>query len=350
MNRSAGALRAVAVVLILGVTAACSSSESADQSTTTVATTVAAPSTTSTTTTVPLTPAGGTYGIGRVDLTLVDDTRGTDADPGSEAPATDDRTLETVLLYPTADPDSNEPDQPVADGVFPLVVFSHGVTASGPAYVGVLQHVVAAGYVVALPTFPLTSGPGGWGNISQTINQPADVSFILDELLDRAAGDDDLLAGHLSPDSVAVGGHSLGAITSMLFYNTCCQDDRVRAVVAVSGITFPGRDDADNYDDAPTDVPLLLLHGEEDTTLRYDVGSQQIYGETLSTVPRALISFPDVGHVDILGAPSFMPSIIAFLDLNLRGHTEAWQGLGKLIADNGDATIEVDGGLDEPTP
>ena len=343
MRRSTRALRLLTVTLVLGLAAACSSSPQGADSTTTVAAV-----TTTTSATAP-TPAGATYGVGRSDVTLVDHSRDTDADPGNDVAARKGRTLPTVILYPSAfsGDDATNDEHPVAEGRFPLVVFSHGVTASGPAYVGVMKQLAAAGYVVALPTFPLTSGPHGWDNISQTTNQPADVSFIIGELLDESAGDDGLLAGHLSPDAVAVAGHSLGAITSLLFYNTCCRDARVKAVVAISGITFPGKTRTDTYDDPPK-TPLLLLHGEKDTTLRYDVGSKKIFDETLTPVPRALVSFPDAGHIDLLGSALFLPSIVAFLDLELRHDPAEWQALGAKIDENGDATIDVAGGLAAP--
>ncbi|HET8929261.1 MAG TPA: alpha/beta fold hydrolase [Acidimicrobiales bacterium] len=347
MSGPARLVRVVAVAVALCLGAACTSSAQADKATTTVASMVA-PSTT--TTTIPLTPAGGTYGVGRSDVTLVDASRDTDADTENDVAAQQGRTLPTVILYPTADTtdDATTDADPVADGRFPLVVFSHGVTASGPAYVGVMKNVAAAGYVVALPTYPLTSGPQGWNNVGQATNQPADVSFIIDQLLEESAGEGNLLSGHLSPDAVAVAGHSLGAITSLLFVNSCCRDDRVKAIVAVSGITFPGPDKSDTYDDPPK-IPLLMLHGETDSVLRYDVGSRQIFDTTLTSLPRALISFPDDGHVDILGAPSFMPSIVAFLDMTVRDQPDEWQVLGAQIEQNGDATIETAGGLTPPT-
>lgn len=347
MNRAVRALLALAVTLALGATAACTSSAQADRTATAVTTTTVAAATT---TTARLAPAGTTYGVGRRDITLVDRSRDTDADPKNHVAAKKGRTLPTVILYPTSDSgdDATVDDHPLADGRFPLVVFSHGVTASGPAYVGVMKQLAAAGYVVALPTFPLTSGPHGWDNISQTVHQPADVSFVIDELLDRSADRDGLLGGHLSPDAVAIAGHSLGAITSLLFFNTCCRDERVKAVVAISGITFPGKTKSDSYDDPPK-IPLLMLHGEKDTTLHYDAGSRQVFDKTLDTVPRVLVSFPDAGHIDVLGSPSFLPSIVAFLDLELRGDVAAWKRLGAKIDANGDARIEVAGGLPAPT-
>ncbi len=337
--------RVAAIVVALWLAAACGSS-GADPAATTVGGSFSA---TTSTTTIPITPAGGTYGVGRADIVLVDESRDTDADPDNDIPAQEGRTLETVVLYPTEDPDADGSDdsQPVAEGRFPLLVFSHGVTASGPVYAGIVDDIVTAGYVVALPTFPLTAGPTGWDNIDQTTNQPADVSFVISELLERSESGDDLLADRLSPHAVAVGGHSLGSITSVLFYNTCCLDDRVKAVVGLSGIMFPGPEPTDTYSNAPSQVPLLLLHGTDDGTLAYEGGSLKTY-QTLDGLPRALVTFPDVGHSDILVSPSMIPSVVAFLDLTLRQSLSGWEALEETLEDNGDATIEVAGGLPVP--
>jgi predicted dienelactone hydrolase len=291
-----------------------------------------------------------TYGVGRTDVTLVDPSRGTPADRATKAPATDDRTLPTVILYPTdtASDDASRSDHPVAAGRFPLVVFSHGVTASGPAYVGVLKKLAAQGYVVALPTFPLTSGAGGWSNLTQVQQQPGDVSFIITKLLAESASDTGLLSGHLDPSEIAAAGHSLGAITSLFFEHSCCRDVRIKAIVAVSGTPFPGPTKADHVLNVASSPPLLMLHGKKDKTLRYEPGSATLF-TTLTKVPRALVTFPDKGHVDILGSPSLMPSIIAFLDMELRHDDTGWRALTSKLAKDGDAGIQVGGGLAPPS-
>ncbi len=327
------------LVVVLALVTACSSSSGGTNATTT------APVATSTA--LALTPAGKTYGVGRRDITLVDHSRDTAGDAKDHIAPKKGRTLKTVILYPTTDrsDDASSDDDPVAPGRYPLVVFSHGVTASGPAYVGVIKKVAAKGYVVALPTFPLTSGPDGWHNLIDVQNQPADVSFTIGQMLHRSAASSGLLAGHLDPDAVAVAGHSLGAITSLLFYNSCCVDRRVRAVVSLSGVLFPAKKSSDTVEDPPR-VPLLLLHGEADKTVPYK-SSTHIF-DTFTHVPRALVSFPDVGHVQILGQKSLIPAIVAFLDMELRDAPAEWRHLGTKVAHNGDATIAVAGGLPKP--
>lgn len=334
---------AAALALVLSVTAACSSSGSH------AAGHAADGGARVTTTTAGSARTGRTYGVGRKDIVLVDASRDTPADKATKTPAKQGRRLPTVILYPTENPkdDASTTGHPVAAGAFPLVVFSHGVTASGPAYVGVMKALVAHGYVVALPTFPLTSGPGGWSNLLGVQQQPGDVSFIITELLARSASGKGLLGGHLDPNAVAAAGHSLGAITSLFYEHTCCRDRRIEAVVAVSGTAFPGPSKSDEFSDSPSDPPLLMLHGKKDKTLRYEGGSRHIF-DLITKVPRALVTFPQKGHVDILDSPSFMPSVVAFLDMELRHDPTGWRALSALLAKNGDATIEVGGGLASP--
>ncbi len=226
------------------------------------------------------------------------------------------------------------------------MIFSHGVTASGPAYVPVLKKIAAAGYIVALPTYPLTSGKGGWSNVPQVTNQPADVSFLITQMLKLGSAPSGKFSGHLASDAVGVSGHSLGALTSLFFYNSCCIDKRVKAVVAVSGILYPSK--SGNYDNPPTNLPLLLLHGEKDKTLSYEAGSRHIF-DTLTDVPRALVSFPDTGHVDVLGKKGFNDSFVAFLNLELRHDDTDWRKLSGQLNAFGTATIEVGGGLESPS-
>src|SRR5215203_1306470 len=80
-----------------------------------------------------------------------------------------------------------------------------------------------AGYVVAAPAFPHTNdeNPPPY-LIEDVVNQPADISFGLDELLARGLGDG---------NRVGVGGYSLGAETALAVgLHPRYADPRVRAV------------------------------------------------------------------------------------------------------------------------
>jgi predicted dienelactone hydrolase len=151
-----------------------------------------------------------------------------------------DRTIPVLVLYPCRN--RRRALQPRAKparrgGPFPLVVFSHGFTASGPAYGEVLLRRIAAhGYVVAAPTFPLSNGaaPGG-PRLVDYVNQPADVSFVITKMLAANRGHG-ALSHLMNPKAVGAMGHSLGAITTLgVTYNRCCLDPRIKAAVPISG-------------------------------------------------------------------------------------------------------------------
>ena len=153
-RRTLLAALAAAALLFAG----CASDEkSASAPTAPVAT--ADPTTTTADAGQPTKPAAD-YGVGSRTLHLVDASRPTAASPTRNLAAKDSRALDVLVLYPSRGPAGSAAavaDAPVAEGRFPVVEFSHGVTASGPAYMGFLLPLARAGYVVVAPTFPLTS-------------------------------------------------------------------------------------------------------------------------------------------------------------------------------------------------
>lgn len=242
----------------------------------------------------------GPYAVGVRTESFVDPSRPTAPNRGQ--PGQPSRTLKTMVLYPAqgAPSDRDVPDAPPArdGGPFPLLEFSHGFTANGPSYTPLLRRLASAGYVVAAPTFPLSSrgAPGGPSGADYT-NQPADVSFVISEML-RLNGDGaSLLHGMVDPDKVAVAGHSLGAMTTLsVAYNSCCTDTRIKAAVPISGFEapFPGG----KFVFRP-DTPLLLIHGDADATVPYR-GSENAYRD--ASAPKFLLTIVHGPHTPFFGA------------------------------------------------
>jgi poly(3-hydroxybutyrate) depolymerase len=175
--------------------------------------------------------------------------RGTARTSASAATAT--RKLPTLVITPKANGKK-----------FPLFVFGHGLGGEPVLYQPLLEAIAARGYVVAAPTFPLSSrkSPGG-PSLFDEPNQPADMSFVITKLLTDATVD---------PELVVVGGHSLGAITTIdLVANSCCFDKRVDAAVMVAGTANVFTSGA--LFDSPA-VPSLFVHGDKDATVSYALG------------------------------------------------------------------------------
>jgi len=328
-----GVRRLTALLVAIVLSAGC-----ADDATSSRAPTTTAAVSTTTTTTV---PEQDEYAVGRRTIEVVDPTRGTDADSKRELPAEPDRTLPVLLLYPAAGavPAATEPvdDAPPAPGRFPLVVFSHGWTASGPVYQGRVKEWARAGYIVAAPTYPLSSGRGGV--LADYVNQPADVSFVIDQLL--ALPDDDPLAAHLDGERVAAAGHSLGAITTLgVSLNSCCADDRLDAAVELSGIRLPFPDGA--FDDLGL-VPFLAVHGAADNIVPVK-GSDSLFAEAPG--PAAYLRLTEADHTDFLfGDGALLDQVVvAFLDRHLKDDDTGFDAIPEVVAASGQGTLEVKGG------
>ena len=240
--------------------------------------------------------AAGPYAVGKRSYTFVDTTRPTS--PNGTYAGAPTRTLPTYLLYPA----HGDPAGPVVENApaiatsagrrFPLVVFSHGFGASGPAYQGFIDRLVRRGYAVAAPTFPLSStGAPGGPRLTDYVNQPADVSFVISSIL-RVARETPDLRRSLSNQRIGVAGHSLGAITTLgVATNSCCVDERVRAAVAWSGVQLPF---AGGTAFAGPTPPLMLVHGDADRTVPFS-GSLNAYAR--APAPKALVRLLGAPHV-----------------------------------------------------
>jgi dienelactone hydrolase len=120
------------------------------------------------------------------------------------------------------------------------------------------------GFVVAAPEFPLTNRdvPGALANIGDVVNQPGDVSFVIDSVV--AANDDpsDPLHGLVDPDAIGVVGHSLGGATTWaVSFDTATRDERIDSTVVFAGLTWPMPGGGLDLDSG---LPLLVLHGDAD--------------------------------------------------------------------------------------
>jgi dienelactone hydrolase len=162
--------------------------------------------------------------------------------------------------------------------------------ATVPPYRSALERWARRGYVVAAPTFPLSSGtaPGG-PSLADYQQQPADVSFVLDRILRLAKRNRGGLEKTISRYRIGVAGHSLGAVTTLaLAANTCCRDRRIDAAVGWSSVLLPLTGGAW----LSARPPLMLVHGTADPT--YPV-SVDIYRR--ASGPKALVTLVNGPHI-----------------------------------------------------
>jgi dienelactone hydrolase len=154
------------------------------------------------------------------------------------------RTLWTLVLRPSS------------SGAHPLVVFCHGFDITPYAYLHLLRHWAAAGFVVAAPYFPLTrSGAGRWLDENDVVNQPRDVSVVITAVT-RALGT------AVDARHVVVAGHSDGGSTAFAVgFKRRQADPRVTAIMAFSADRWGS---ASQFGAPARRLPLLLVQSDHD--------------------------------------------------------------------------------------
>lgn len=238
---------------------------------------------------------------------------------------------------------------PAGDQPAPLVVFSHGLGSSTERFSPLLDAWAAAGYVVVAPRFPLTSDANPDHNIevSDQVNLPGDVSFVLDEVLAAAATPGDRLYGRVDPDAIGAAGFSLGGgATYALAYNDCCIDERIDSVAILGGAVLIHT----GVSDLARALPVLIVHSTTDEALDYAY-ARDAFDEVGG--PAWFVTVRDVAHHDAFdNAPTALDATVelattAFWDRTLRGGdasadaaAEANMALAVLAAE-GAANFEV---------
>jgi fermentation-respiration switch protein FrsA (DUF1100 family) len=246
-----------------------------------------------------------------------------------------DRPLKVTVWYPAQGSAGGDAQRnaPAAQGSFPVVLFSHGLGGAPADYASLLVRWAAAGFVVAAPAYPHTRRGAPGFQALDVLNQPADASYVLTQLLDGKAGEP--LRAHLDRERVAAAGHSAGGITTIGLF-TIARDDRLDAGVVLAGSLLGLSAD---YTGAP--APMLFVHGTRDDVVSYASGKAAYEAVPW---PKALLTLPNAGHRGVLpGAPEFRAvanATVEFLRWSLYGDPAAKRRL------RGDAEADGAGRLE----
>ena len=150
---------------------------------------------------------------------------------------------------------------------YPLIVYSHGFSSSrdGGAYIG--EHLASHGYVVVAADYPLTNmyAPDR-PFVMDVVNQPGDVSFIIDRMLAQSAEPGHMLYGMVDERRIGVTGISLGGMTlTLVAFHPTLADHRVGAALSIAGPTAQFTDRFFQY----RRVPFLMLAGDIDAMVPF---------------------------------------------------------------------------------
>jgi dienelactone hydrolase len=217
----------------------------------------------------------------------------------------DGRRLDVTVWYPRA------------ERRFPLVLFSHGLGGLPSDYADLLRGWAAAGFVVAAPAYPGTSGNAVDRDPLDVVNQPADASYVIGRVLALDARAGDPLRGRLATDRVAAAGHSAGGITTVGLF-TRSRDPRLDA-----GIVLAGSSLGMGTGFSGPAAPQLFVHGERDDVVSYAAGKAAYDAVPW---PKALLSLPEGDHLLRAGGSSWdvvAEATVEFLRWTLYGDAAA---------------------------
>lgn len=228
------------------------------------------------------TPPTGMTGTGQVDYTF----------------RRQSRSLHTRVWYPLG-----------SAGPYPLIVFSHGLLAQPTDYTKLLTSWARAGYVVAAPWYPHTSYGTATYNIYDIVNQPADASAVLTQVMELTSGP---LAGKVDATRLIAAGHSAGGITTTGLFSAR-RDTRLTAGVVIAGTDF-----LSSAFTGPA-AAMLFVQGKNDATVRWNAAHT-----VFEAVPwsRAMLTVTDGEHqLTTAQTAAVATTSVQFLDWSMYGGT-----------------------------
>ncbi|MFM9373167.1 alpha/beta hydrolase [Streptomyces sp. Da 82-17] len=205
------------------------------------------------------------------------------------------RRLFTKVFYPTPGTPGGAPtpDAPLADGVFPVAEWSHGMYGNSDSYASQTHAIAAAGFICPAPSFPDNTNLGSvyGGEWSRDVSEVVTRTLALDDVPGGP------FAGHIDTAAgVGVSGHSMGGMTTHGLV-TAWPDDRIVAAVPVACVDM-------GTPAASVDAGVLFVHGDRDPTCRYEL-ARQAYSEL--SAPKAFLTHLGGDHAAYLnpGHPTF---------------------------------------------
>ncbi len=173
-----------------------------------------------------------------------------------------------------------------AQGPYPLVVYSHGFSSTRDGGTYLAEQLASLGYVVVAVDYPLTNfaAPGG-PNVKDVVNQPADVSFLIDSLVAQGKTPGHQLEGMVDESRVGVTGLSLGGMTTALVsFHPEMRDPRIGAALSIAGPTAVFKDSFFSH----AQLPFLMLAGDIDALVPYGSNAApvttKVHGSELVTI------------------------------------------------------------------
>lgn len=179
----------------------------------------------------------------------------------------------------------------------PLAVYSHGFNsiAKGGAYLA--NHLAANGYTVVAANYPLTKfGAPGGSNPADVVNQPADVSFIIDKFLEFNQDSTSDYFGRIDAKRIAALGLSLGGLTTTLAaYHREMRDKRIKAAISIAGPSYLF---SKRFFRTRT-IPFMMIASPQDVIISYQENAADITERVRNSILVTVANASHVGFSDI---------------------------------------------------
>jgi predicted dienelactone hydrolase len=246
--------------------------------------------------------------IGARQVTFIDESRPIKASMGFAGAAT--RRLDVRIWYPADSQVKADPNLVAKGGPYPLIIYSHGTFGSADNAMHLVEHLVAHGYIVAAPDYPLTSSAAfthvRFADISDVAQQTRDVKFIIDRLLA-----DPTFGPAIDAGKIGSTGHSLGAVTSYFSsFGMQTRDSRIAATALIAGgdpVESALMQDMGllGTGHAAVRVPTLFLSAEKDVFARITGRPYASYSRVEG--PKTEVMIKGGVHVWFRGVPEVLP-------------------------------------------
>ena len=241
-------------------------------------------------------------------------------------------TFPMIVFYPTFTPEKTERLGPYSvdvakgaeprEGVFPLILISHGSGGSHLVYRTLAHHLARNGFIVGMPEHPFNNRNNNTleGTVENLINRPKHIRIAIDWFYDNWN-----YARLLKPDSVAIIGHSMGSYTALALAGgvptslpnesfdgrprqiSVTPDYRVKSLVLLAPAVPCFREEGSL---TGVNVPILMLVGEKDEFSPYVFLAQLIQERVTDKTKIQYRVIENAGHYSFLSSfPESMTNV-----------------------------------------
>lgn len=228
------------------------------------------------------------YAVDTIDLDIIDSSRDTPALGGYKGD--DKRTLHGVIWFPKGQTSAH-----------PLIIYSHGFAGYHKESSHIAKYLASNGYVVAAVDFPLSykGSPADVPQLLDIVNQPGDVSAVIDHVLALNKDSDSVMHQRIDTDNIGAMGLSLGGLTTALVsFHPDLNDQRIKAAVMMAP---PLEAFSQQFYATNPEVKSLLISGTLDRVVpepanASDVIDRNLAGWFISMDKGTHLGFADVGN------------------------------------------------------